>query len=576
MATIDDVNALNIRPRTIIDIKIYDNSGTDLLLTITESELIRATVSLRSDLSRINPTLPESEIEIEAYFENDISEQLAAAGEKLEIRYRWAPDTVSIGTVNVRYFYTDERITWSNKVLHIHAVDQVYLLDEELPPIYIGQDWYWNTSSISDHDVLMHLTMAFYDFVAGTKSANNGFIKHFASSSEIGFMNQDGTFGSIPDDGALNIIQPRTTRREAIAKMMNICHWNFGTGELKDKTNFWLAYVDAGRPNLKTQIPSAAPRVIKKEDCGNFHESKEPRMSSLTATVSEVKWFPPDSGLGLYLKDENPRFNVLKGQGIAFEYGGFGDHYDVGFDENPGIAIFYERSKPDDHNARKRPPVDYTSTGTMDSKAMRNQYGKWLLDENVDTDKWATPGYFTYQDLSSVWNSPIPDNPSYTYATLWSLYVGWGLLEDKDVADASNASTHFISTDEKTITKTRGGSGEGVTLDDVFFIGHAIMRKYDGSGNITLLPDKGLECIMDKSNIVGSFTWKGDPRMQPRDFVELQSGDNLADQDGVLLQTEDGENIITYSSKIITLENITLTHEGGGTVAEITYREGYC
>lgn len=583
MATIDDVNALNIRPRTIIDIKIYDNSGTDLLLTITESELVRATVSLRSDLSRINPTLPESEIEIEAFFETDISEQLAYAGEKLEIRYRWAPDTVSIGTSTARYFYTDERITWNNKILHIHAVDQVHLLDEELPPIYIGQNWYWNTSSISDHNVLMHLTMAFYDFVAGTRSANNGFIKHFASSSVIGFMNQDGTFGSIPDGGALNIIQPRTTRREAIAKMMNICHWNFKTGELKDKTNFWPAYVDAGKPNLRTQIPSAAPRVIKKEDCGNFEESKEPRFSSLTAKVNGVIWLGNGSFDHTY--DGNMKAQIIKQKGITFEYGGLGDTYDVGAQDpqTPSVMYyFYTWPYVDDFAARKRPPVDSTSTGTRDAKAMRNQYGKWLLDENVSTNAWSPdPNSYTFLDLSgSKWTQPInPDlSPTETPASLWSYWESTDIIPTgSDATDAINAATFFVTTNEKTITKTRGGTGEGVVIDDIFLTGHAKLRRYDDTDTIDLLPEKALDCIMEKSNVVGSFTWKGDPRMQPRDFVELQQPDeNLADQDGVLLQTEDGDDIIINLSKIITLENITLTHEGGGTVAEITYREGYC
>ena len=59
---------------------------------------------------------------------------------------------------------------------------------------------------------------------------------------------------------------------------------------------------------------------------------------------------------------------------------------------------------------------------------------------------------------------------------------------------------------------------------------------------------------MNGSNITGSFTFKGDPRMQPRDtfkFVRL-----------------DG------TTEIATIERIELTHEGGGTSATLYYRLG--
>ena len=103
------------------------------------------------------------------------------------------------------------------------------------------------------------------------------------------------------------------------------------------------------------------------------------------------------------------------------------------------------------------------------------------------------------------------------------------------------------------------------------------MTWYSPKRNIDALPELALDCILDTSNVVGSFTWKGDPRMQPRDYVELvEQDENLAEENGVFLQTENGEDIIVNQSRIITIENITLTHEGGGTVAEITYREGRC
>ena len=62
--------------------------------------------------------------------------------------------------------------------------------------------------------------------------------------------------------------------------------------------------------------------------------------------------------------------------------------------------------------------------------------------------------------------------------------------------------------------------------------------------------------LFNRSNITGSFTFKGDPRMQPRDVFTFHRLDG--------------------STEECTIETITLTHEGGGTSAEVTYRKGIC
>lgn len=579
MPSIDILNALNIRPRTLVTIKVYDNSGEELLLSINENNLIKATASLRSDLSRINPTLPESELEIEAYFENDVSDQLADAGEELLVRYNWKPYSSSTVTNN-RIFFTDQRITWENKILHIHAVDQVHKLDEELPPIYIGQDWYWNHASSSNRNVLHNLVYAFRDFIVGTRSAYYGNIRNYGADSSTSFSNEDGTFSTLPEGGALNMLQPRMTRREAVAKMMNLCRWDFSSGTLQTKSNFWPAYVDAGLPRIRFYKPTTAPLTIRREDCGDVKESKEPAFSSITATVSDVQWIGAGEFDETY--DANMKSRIMQYQGISFEYGGFGDVYSVGAEDNniPLLMYyFYVRPKRDDHAARKRPPLGVNNN----SSALTYNYGKWLLDEKVATNAW-TPDddTYSYLDLSGPkWYQPFdPDvAPQETPAYFWQQWIDWELIPpDADAIDAMNVGRFFLPTASRRIIKSRAGSGEGYVIqDEMFLMGHAKIRKYDNSGELTLLPDMGIESILNKSNVVGSFTWKGDPRLQPRDFVNfVYEDENLVNEDGILLQTQDGDDIIINRSKIITIENITTTHEKGGTICEITYREGYC
>lgn len=60
--------------------------------------------------------------------------------------------------------------------------------------------------------------------------------------------------------------------------------------------------------------------------------------------------------------------------------------------------------------------------------------------------------------------------------------------------------------------------------------------------------------LFDVSNLGGSFTWKGDPRMQPRDVFRFHRLNGTVEE--------------------CTIESIGITHEEGGTVAEISYRVG--
>ena len=62
--------------------------------------------------------------------------------------------------------------------------------------------------------------------------------------------------------------------------------------------------------------------------------------------------------------------------------------------------------------------------------------------------------------------------------------------------------------------------------------------------------------LFNRSNITGSFTFRGDPRMQPRDVF--------------CFHRKDG------TEELCTIESITLIHEAGGTKAELTYRKGIC
>ena len=74
----------------------------------------------------------------------------------------------------------------------------------------------------------------------------------------------------------------------------------------------------------------------------------------------------------------------------------------------------------------------------------------------------------------------------------------------------------------------------------------------DESGGSTIYPN--YDWVFNRSTKGGSFRWKGNPRMQPRDVFRFHR------LNGEVIEC--------------TIESIELTHEGGGTYADISYREG--
>ena len=67
--------------------------------------------------------------------------------------------------------------------------------------------------------------------------------------------------------------------------------------------------------------------------------------------------------------------------------------------------------------------------------------------------------------------------------------------------------------------------------------------------------------------------------MQPRDvFTFVSATQLLCNESDEILLTESGEELMINegTSEDCTIETITITHENGGTISEITYRKGIC
>ena len=109
--------------------------------------------------------------------------------------------------------------------------------------------------------------------------------------------------------------------------------------------------------------------------------------------------------------------------------------------------------------------------------------------------------------------------------------------------------------DIDTVNQYEVSSSAGIELqmDELPIIGRVYVKN-SSNNPVLVFPYKMIASPMYRSNVKGSFKWKGDPRMQPRDVIEFERLDGTTEE--------------------ITIETITLTHEGGGTSADITYRKG--
>lgn len=96
-----------------------------------------------------------------------------------------------------------------------------------------------------------------------------------------------------------------------------------------------------------------------------------------------------------------------------------------------------------------------------------------------------------------------------------------------------------------------GGGGVTVTIDDIYgFTGWI-----DGDGTNSDFTGDGLLAMLKRSNILYEFEYRGDPRLQPRDYIRADVK---------------GEGRLTD----MTIDSIEFSHEGGGYKQKITARKG--
>ena len=506
-------------------------------MRITNDNLISAVVSLRSDLSILEPTLPESEINIEAYMDEDYSELLASIPDETPVTYQAGYE----GDMSpVRKFYLAEQITWADNVMSIHAVDAVHLLDVDTGSALVAENKYITCFA--------GVAWAFINKYVGA---------YFNILSPSG----GSARGKLIVDGGI-------TARDYIATVNNLLH---------QSDDIWYTYVDAGIPDFKFVKPSSSFR-INEDDCADCQNNTERVLSSIR--VLHRNLILNDSTVsGAALGTAN----VIKGVGASMSFD---------FDFVRSCAIGLLRGT-EDFNKYIGTSNYQLYCGVLPQIPMLKEGGAsficWdvslvglrregasvglsgmdrLLGNNLSQgnfvsipETWSTehPTYAQFIPWDAVYD---PDdeywNGNPAGVNIRSQLIAWNRLINRGVIDSSVTEYSFYiggrayRENSEYITFSSGRSGVEAVIDSPPWLGDITME----STGAKVYPDGAYNSLLQRSNVTGSFTWKGDPRMQPRDVFTFHRLDG--------------------TNEVCTLENITITHEKGGTSAEITYRKGVC
>ena len=522
-------------------------AGTSI--QVTNDSIISCVVSLRSDLSIDNPTLPESEINIDIYNDVDIAEVVASIPDDTPITY----SAGYVGDMSQeRNFYVSGQVTWANNILSIHAVDAIHFLDKE-----VG-----GRISVS-FGTLYDPTPSFITAMIGYEIYNAG----VAFSSAIRGYYQGKTQTPVWKDYAEQVTTERESLRELIAFAMNVLRVkNITNDATSTKTvgtvthNFLFTYVDAGWPMLRTDniIPAWE---INEDDCGEVQKKAEPKITRLDVAHKTERHTAYYNGNG----------NIV-GQVALYE----GASAFVSFDKptvsgltfglkefNTGAVWSYGNVAllPTNSNGLKSSTPKYDSVRLQRVTGSMGSYnaGCQVIDENTAQNLTTSNGATIFTQVVP-WNVPYASGENWvenitSTAKLWKALKTYGYVENNDENFDLDIFGNSLDLGDEPLTFSTGVSGDTLEIEESIH-GKIMIANQSNVELGEIYPQMAYESLLQRSNVTGSFTWKGDPRMQPRDVVNFHRLDGTVEE--------------------ITLENITIHHEGGGTFAEITYRKGIC
>lgn len=403
-------------------------------MVFTNNNLTSVRLSLRSDLTRVNPTWQVSEIEINAYWPDDIQMAVSNISDDIPIIYSsgysddMSPD---------RYFYLQEAQVEKNLVT-LKGVDASFLLTEAvMTPVY---------TEINDAKVYRSLYSRLRSIItdAGIKLVSN----------------QAAPPAYDSDQNLIPYYIDGIERARYVANAMALWH----VDQLYDSIDFYPTFVDAGRPTMRWRKPTSKWTIME-EDCTDI----------VTVYDKEIAQI-----------------------------------------EIPNMYVYCD-----------------TDRTRIEEKEVRKN--------KIYTITMSAP-YTSY----TVTNATILESCP-TYIRIKATATGTSVIRGKRIRfydEDENERPHVT-----TVKSNRTGTKE---LVDIEQYSGQIEQFFDYVGYPLI--ERGGRHVLNESAKRGSFHWKGNPKMQPRDVFTFQHLDG--------------------TTEICTIESIELVHEGGGTSADITYRVG--
>ena len=515
---------------------------------ITNENLIRAIVSLRSDLSLFDQSLPESELNVEIYSDADISEIVASIPNDTPVTYSAGyPDDMS----TERLFYVSDQVTWADKVLTIRAVDAVHFLDNvnlKTPVEEEYAEYFWNGP-------------AYVLGKAGVSFEERGSTDY---GDKCRWMVKEGTNG-----------------RSLIAYMNQLFNMTDTNGYLKDgsgrlETPLQFTYVDAGRPKITWDSYYRQDYTIKEEDCANITKNVDIPIGSVRADHTKI--MNPTFPEGDAYAQKIGSATFIKNVGTSLTFDKYSYEWLIGL---------YLGEKIDNDIAKKlmnkygvvyglykvMPVVPATDEGSYITGAMPQITdpffgGKLAIGEIAREDFlneeegdiwWRNYPYSAFVPWSQGYSGWRYDNNAShminTASQMWNVLAAAGVIDSGSQTLDLDIYGCAMATEPTVLNYKKDDSGGLYDYGETFIVGQIKNRRYGTTSSpIETYPAKALASPMYKSRKTGSFRWKGNPRHQPRDILTIENIDGT--------ETE------------VTIESITITHEGGGTYADYTYREG--
>ena len=290
-------------------------------------------------------------------------------------------------------------------------------------------------------------------------------------------------------------ILPEMTVRDFVAGTMNLT-----ANHIRDNVSYAIQFVDAGIPTVEHGDGTNFGQIwtINKSDCGEWQETRERSIAKIVETDDE--------------RNFNEHFASPRNADMIVVYG-----YGSSFGNTRVKASEYKKQI-------KGTFIDISLDG----------YFNALTVKGVNTIS-LTPTHFVGTQKADT----VITKTETILGEKWYTITGNSLI----------AGTYeTISGGVKSFSNPDGLPGQTIEMEP--FVYGAIL---DANGATVF----NYPSLFNRSTHTISFTWKGDPRMQPLDYIRLY---------------DDTKPTITPSIWY-RITSIELNHEGGGTTANIEARE---